>query len=98
MFNVSVVWANDDVRRELGIVSGFGCGKEDVGTGLDPGATLINLDETFTVDWVTSGQGAEPLGGLAIRGGFWGMQGPDAEAPQWLGREAAEVWFGAVRD
>lgn len=100
MFNVSAVWANDDVRRDLGIASGSVYGEEDASLGQDYRATLVGLDETFTLEWVTNGQNAEdkPEEGLAIKGGFWGMQGPDAKAPEGRGREAAEVWFGAVRD
>jgi hypothetical protein len=83
-FNVTVTWANDDVRREVGVYDG---GSE--GTEQDDGAMVVNLDETFTLEWVP---GEEE--GLAITAGFWGMEGPDATAPVGKGKEGAEVWFG----
>lgn len=90
LFNVSTVWANDDVRRELGLAQ-----KDDDGEYLvDSGAMLINLDETFTLEWVHAKEGEEE--GLAITGGLWGMEGPDASEPKGKGKDGAEVWFGVV--
>ncbi|KAG6864602.1 hypothetical protein C0991_008334 [Blastosporella zonata] len=50
---------------------------------------LIGLDERFEVEWVTV-NGEE---GLAFRGGIWGMEGADAQAPEGAGKAGAEVWF-----
>ncbi|RDB16293.1 Gigasin-6 [Hypsizygus marmoreus] len=94
LFNVSAVWGNQ------GLDQGNGCGMNakllkggaDVGEGI-----LIGLDERFEVEWVVPGgrnEGEEE--GLAFRGGFWGMEGPDARAPVGKGKAGAEVWFGKV--
>ena len=83
VFNVTVTWANDDVRREVGVFEG---GSQD--NEQDDGAIVVNLDETFTLEWVT-----EEEEGLSITGGFWGMEGPDAAAPVGTWKEGAEVWF-----
>ncbi|KAG6860771.1 hypothetical protein C0995_007674 [Termitomyces sp. Mi166 len=53
---------------------------------------LIGLDERFEAEWVTY----EEEEGLAFRGGIWGMEGPDATAPEDVGRKGAEVWFTKV--
>lgn len=96
LFNMSVVWANDEVRRELGL------SQQDTGRDqkADSGAILINLDETFPLEWVHAKEGVDgdeaSEEGLAITGGFWGMEGPDASEPKGEGREGAEVWFGVV--
>jgi hypothetical protein len=105
IFNVSAVWVNDDVRQDLGIDPGHSVDTQVRAEGRpttvqDPGAVLINLDETFTLEWVSSSErgheGDEE--GLAIRDGFWGMEGPDAREPRGEGKQGAEVWFRAVSD
>ncbi|KAG6815987.1 hypothetical protein H0H87_009626 [Tephrocybe sp. NHM501043] len=52
---------------------------------------LISLDERFGVEWVT---GEDE--GLAFRSKFGGMEGPDANAPEGVGKAGAEVWVSNV--
>lgn len=65
----------------------------------DAGDMLIGLDDHFQLEWVLpsnvhdNGVGEE---GLAFKGGFWGMEGPDALSPKGQGKESAEVWFTRV--
>ncbi|KAF5346704.1 hypothetical protein D9756_010344 [Leucocoprinus leucothites] len=107
LFNVTVIWSNAEVRREEGLATplrpspimdsriaiqtrdgGQTPLHTDDGDDEDDGDMLIGLDEHFEVEWVV---GEEE--GLAFKGGFWGMEGPDAKAPGGVGKESAEVWF-----
>lgn len=65
----------------------------------DEGDMLIGLDDHFKLEWVLphnthNNDGGEE--GLAFKGGFWGMEGPDAVSPKGQGKESAEVWFTRV--
>lgn len=65
----------------------------------DEGDMLIGLDDHFELEWVAprnthNNDGGEE--GLAFKGGFWGMEGPDAVSPKGRGKESAEVWFTRV--
>ncbi len=67
----------------------------------DEGDMLIGLDDHFELEWVlpsnTDGDSDVETGeGLAFKGGFWGMEGPDASSPKGQGKESAEVWFTRV--
>ncbi|KAF8069841.1 beta-lactamase/transpeptidase-like protein [Lyophyllum atratum] len=84
-FNVSVIWGNQGQQKAQGIAGG-----EDG----DSDGILIGLDERFEVEWVAGRDGEED--GLAFRGGIWGMEGPDAKAPEGTGKEGAEIWFARV--
>ncbi|KAH6904353.1 beta-lactamase/transpeptidase-like protein [Coprinopsis sp. MPI-PUGE-AT-0042] len=89
LFNSSVALSNADIRRQEGY---------SVGLGEDEGDILIDLDQSFEVEWVNPRDFASSTGGkeegLSFRGNFWGKAGPHSEAPpEGLGKESAEVWF-----
>lgn len=81
LYNMTVIWTNDEVRQDLGL--SVNDNKDDQ----DRGAMLIGMDEIFTVEYELK------EGGLAIRDGFWGKEGLDSREPDGWGKEGAEVWF-----
>lgn len=93
LFNSSAAWSNANIRREEGYsltTSGDG----------DDGDILIDLDQSFEVEWVSPRDGSGGAGnkeeGLSFRGNFWGKEGPYSEAPpEGMDKESAEVWFAS---
>ncbi|KXN86044.1 hypothetical protein AN958_10520 [Leucoagaricus sp. SymC.cos] len=109
LFNVTVLWSNAEVRRKEGLSTGlhpssyppsrvaieserrqgaFGAAPR-ANVHEDDGDMLLGMDEHFELEWIV---GSEEEG-LVFKGGFWGMEGTDAQEPVGMGKDSAEVWF-----
>lgn len=94
-FNTSFIWSNADLHYPPKNQTKSPAHTKNSPNDLDEYSDrqrmdlLVGLDKHFHVEWV-------PGEGLAMKGGFWGMEGPDAKAPEGNGKDGAEVWFEEV--
>jgi hypothetical protein len=106
LFNLTAIWSNAEVRKKEGLSTPHSSqpagitmeDRKDQATlhafitdtsAEDDGDMLVDLDAHFELEWVID----EEEEGLAVKGNFWGMEGPDAKTPGGEGKESAEVWF-----